>query len=136
MNQVDYVTQADRLERLEAKWKPEQIVTETTGVGEPIADILRTRGMGIRRFKTTRRSKGELIGWLIKAFDELEIGITDDALLISELQVMTATSTTTGFRYEAPDGYHDDMVIALALAWNGVRMSGTGARVMSRRVIA
>jgi phage FluMu gp28-like protein len=136
LNEVDYVTQADRLEHLVDKWKPAQVVTETTGVGEPIADILRARSIGIRRFQTTRKSKEELIGWLIKAFDEHVIGILSDAVLLGELQMMEARPTSTGFRYTAPEGYHDDCVMALALAWDGVRKSGTGARVMSRRTIA
>jgi phage FluMu gp28-like protein len=136
MNQVDYVTQADRLEYLVKQWNPQQVVTETTGVGEPIADILRNRSIGIRSFKTTRRSKEDLIGWLIRAFDENEIGIIDHQVLIAELQMMEASPTTTGFRYEAPAGYHDDCVMALALAWDGVRKSGAGARVIGKRVIA
>lgn len=133
MNQVDYVTQANRLELLVNRWKPDVVVTETTGVGEPIADLLRERSVPLRRFRTTRRSKSELIGWLIKAFDELAIGITNDPVLVSELQMMEAQPTATGFKYGAPDGYHDDCVIALALAWDGVRKSGMGARVMARR---
>jgi len=136
MNQVDYITQANRLELLVDKWNPAEVVTETTGVGEPIADILRGRSIPLRRFRTTRRSKEEMLGWLIKAFDELAIGIPNDPILISELQMMEAQPTATGFRYTAPTGYHDDCVIALALAWDGARKSGIGARVISRRVIA
>ncbi len=135
MTSVDYVTQADRLEYLDRKWKPEQVVTETTGVGEPIADILRQRSIGIRSFQTTRRSKEELLGWLIRAFDEYAIGIIDDPVLISELQMMEAKSTATGFKYGAPAGYHDDMVMSLALAWDGVRKGTRGARVVRKRKI-
>lgn len=137
MNMVDYPIQADRLQWLVQKWQPAQVVTETTGVGEPIADMLRERSIGLRRFRTTRRSKEELINWLIKAFDELEIRITNHPVLISELQMMEAQPTTSGFRYSAPSGYHDDCVIALALAWDGVRRSGVGSgrTIGKRRVI-
>jgi hypothetical protein len=135
MNQVDYPLQVDRVEYLVKKWNPLAVVTETTGVGEPIADMMRERSIGIRQFKTTRRSKQELIGWLIRAFDEMEIAITNHQVLINELQMMEAQPTTSGFKYEAPDGYHDDCVMALALAWDGVRKAGTGAKVVKRRII-
>jgi len=40
--------------------------------------------------------------------------------MIGELQAYEQTQLPSGiWRYSAPDGMHDDMVMSLALAWHG-----------------
>ena len=55
------------------------------------------------------------------------------ARLVGELQAYQAERLPGGMlRYGAPNGMHDDTVIALALAWQGV-MAGSGASVTNYR---
>ena len=51
-----------------------------------------------------------------------ELGILNDPVLIGELEAYERTvSPVTGrSRYSAPEGMHDDCVMALALAWYGL----------------
>lgn len=75
-------------------------------------------------FQTTAQSKGPLIDSLALAFEKAEISVLNDPVLMGELQAYTLERLPSGrFRYGAPEGMHDDTVIALALAWHGV-MSG------------
>ena len=58
---------------------------------------------------------------LALAFEQESIRIPNDPVLLGELQAFQSTKTATGLtRYTAPDGQHDDCVIALTLAWQGV----------------
>jgi hypothetical protein len=48
------------------------------------------------------------------------IGLPDDPILISELMAYESERLPSGImRYGAPEGQHDDTVIAVALAWYG-----------------
>ncbi len=48
-------------------------------------------------------------------------------MLIAELESFEANRLPSGkWRYSAPDGMHDDTVIALALAWYGTQYGGLG----------
>ncbi|HOA25587.1 MAG TPA: hypothetical protein PKI52_16370, partial [Aggregatilineales bacterium] len=63
-------------------------------------------------------SKQQLMVALQLAFERGDIRIPDDPVLIAELEAFEATRLPSGrWRYEAPAGMHDDMVISLALAY-------------------
>jgi hypothetical protein len=52
------------------------------------------------------------------AFERQAIAILADDTLISELQAYEMGTLPSGLiRYSAPEGMHDDCVMALALAW-------------------
>jgi hypothetical protein len=66
----------------------------------------------------TSQSKGPLIEFLMMAFDQRRISILDDQVQKNELDIYEYTIGRSGnVSYNAPEGYHDDCVIALALAW-------------------
>ena len=57
-----------------------------------------------------------IIDELAIAFENLQIGLLDDAILIGELQAYEMEQLPGGlYRYSAPSGMHDDTVMALAL---------------------
>ena len=67
---------------------------------------------------------------LALAFEREQIEILNDPLLIAELQAFAAERLPGGStRYSAPEGMHDDMVMALALAWRAGSNPGRRARV-------
>jgi len=77
--------------------------------------------MPVRPFRTTNASKTALVDALALAFEQGAIRILPDATLIGELQAYEMERLPSGaLRYSAPDGMHDDTVMALALAWSGV----------------
>jgi len=55
---------------------------------------------------------------LVTAFQGQELTIPDGWLL-AELEAFEFTYTSSGTRYEAPKGLHDDGVMALSLALHG-----------------
>jgi hypothetical protein len=58
---------------------------------------------------------------LALAFERGTIRIPNDPALLGELQASEAKSLPSGMtRYAAPEGLHDDCVMSLALAWQGL----------------
>jgi len=95
---------------------------DSTGVGDPILEELRRMGAAARGFRFTASSKAALVENLILNIEEEKITIPPIPELIDELFMFGATTTPTGgVHYGAPVGYHDDCVIALALAAWGQR---------------
>ena len=120
-SQIDYTTQLGRLDAAFVRFRPEQIIAERNSMGEPLVEQLFMRGYPVQPFTTTNASKAEAVDALALASEKGEIQIPNDPALIGELQAFEATRLPSGMlRYAAPEGMHDDMVISLALAWQGV----------------
>lgn len=94
------------------------LLVDSTGIGDPIYDDLRRAGLNVDGYKFTSDSKGKLIEFLMLAFDQAKISILNDQVQKNELDIYEYTIGRSGnVSYNAPEGYHDDCVIALALAW-------------------
>ena len=77
--------------------------------------------------KFTQSSKQQLMEGLAVAIQRREIHFPHEGPLIRELEMFEYEYTRTGVRYSAPEGAHDDCVVALALAvskWQGQRALG------------
>ncbi len=123
-NDDDYTIQLGRVRDLYEIWQPRCMVVEENAVGIPLCDQLVADGLPINRFYTSNKSKREIIEALQVAFEQANIKIFDDPVLIEELESFECSVTTQGnIRYHAPEGEsnHDDCVMSLALAWNEIR---------------
>lgn len=121
---VDWALQRGRLASLYAKWPAVSILAEANSIGGPNIEALQREGLPVYSFMTTGKSKPTLIESLVLAFERNEISIPDNDILISELEAYErVVSDYTGHsRYNAPEGMHDDCVMALALAhWQANR---------------
>lgn len=119
-NRVDYALQVGRLLALYAAFKPDAVYAEQNAMGEPIVEQLQRQNVPVQPFQTTNASKAAVIDGLALAFERGELRILDDPVLIGELQAYQAERLPSGLlRYGAPEGMHDDCVIALALAYHG-----------------
>jgi len=88
-----------------------------------VIDHLREEGLNIIPFLTSNKSKQEIIQNLQVAFEREEIRVLDDDYLKHELLSFESKRLVSGgFQYKAPAGGHDDCVMALAIAWDGLRM--------------
>lgn len=118
-NQIDYHVQRQRLAALCERWDVCHIETETNSIGEPIFEELRREGLPVVGFQTTPTSKPPLIESLALAFEREEAQWLDIAVATFELEAYERkVSTVTGrSQYSAPEGGHDDTVMARALAW-------------------
>ena len=120
-NQIDWTLQRGRLQAMFGRWNPSMIYAESNSIGEPNIEELQKSDLPVRAFYTTAASKAQIINALALAFEQQDIGIPDDPTLLGELQAYTMERLPSGnFRYSAPSGLHDDMVMALAIAWYGV----------------
>lgn len=120
-NQIDYQVQVGRLTALAERFKPVGIVAERNSMGDPIIEQLQRQGLPVLPFTTTNATKTRAIDELAMAFERGDITILNDQVLIGELQAYEMERLPSGMlRYSAPPGMHDDTVMALALAWQGL----------------
>lgn len=102
------------------KWKPKKIYIEENNQGLPIIDdlVITHKVKNIEGFKTTATSKPEIINNLINAFASKKIKVPNNDVYKSELELFTMTMSPSGTpRFSAPDGFHDDIPMSLAIAW-------------------
>lgn len=102
------------------------IIIDSTGVGDPIFEDLQRAGLIINGLKFTQNSKQQLMVGLQTAIQTGRIGYPT-GLIVNELEVFEYQYTASGVKYSAPSGFHDDCVMALALAWHNMNFkAGSG----------
>ena len=117
-NGLDYTVAVPRIASMYREYKCRYIHMDVSGVGEPVADMLRAEGCSIIPFKFTNDSKAGLINTLAREVERGNIILPrHDAELKREMELYEATIRPSGvIGYSAPPGYYDDCVIAAALA--------------------
>ena len=117
-NLLDWTIQKRRVIDAIVRYNNAELLLDSTGIGDPIFEDLRNAGLNVEGYKFTSESKGKLIEALMLAFEQAKISIISDQTQRNELDIYEYTMNRSGsVSYNAPDGYHDDCVIALALAW-------------------
>ena len=114
-----------------------RLLMDSTGVGDPIYDELRAENereqftTGVDGYKFTLGSKADLVENLSLMLDKGELHYPDPdkypdvRILLDELAAYGYELGETGtMRYRAPEGLHDDCVVALALAAWQLRKAG------------
>lgn len=92
-------------------------VVDATGVGQPIFESLRQRGCRVEPFKFTAQSKAGLIESAVAIVQRRDVHLLDIPAQEEELRAFEYEVTKGGnVRMAAPEGMHDDAVIAFALA--------------------
>lgn len=113
-NQIDWSVQEQRIKNALRRYGCIANI-DATGVGDPIYERLSAAGAAVAPVKFTAQTKAHLIQNLALMIENQEITFPEIPELISELTVFNALPGRFT-KYEAPAGYHDDCVIALALA--------------------
>jgi hypothetical protein len=121
MTDTDYHSQRVRLIALANRFQHSSVLVETNSIGQPQLEELQRMGLSVQGFLTTNTSKAQIIDNLALAFEQDQIKIINDPVLVSELMAYQSERLPSGLlRYGAPEGMNDDTVIALALSWWGV----------------
>ena len=96
------------------------VVPELNSIGTPMTELLmqKCKGIKIEGVTTTNTSKVDMVSLLQVAFENKDISIMNEEKQLRELgmyecQFNQRTKTVT---YNAPQGHHDDTVIALGLS--------------------
>lgn len=126
-NKIDYVFQRGRLEQLCKYWSTNHILVELNSIGEPNFEELARAGFPVSGFTTTASSKPPLIENLALTLEAEEWQFQSDRIWTGELEAYERkVSATTGrSTYNAPEGMHDDTVIARALMVWAARNTAT-----------
>lgn len=114
-------------------------LVDSTGVGNPVVDSLQRPAVSIDQrpahgsgvgmaprlgnfegFEFTGPSKQELVEELVLAVQGGLVHFTE-GVIADEMREFEFQYTRTGVRYAAPEGCHDDAVMALALGWRKLR---------------
>lgn len=114
----------ERAKAIAQKYNNALCVPDRTGVGDPIVEDLQRAGIGIYHdidekpgVLFTSPKKIMLIEKLMVAIEHRLITYPELDVLIDELRAFSYELMPGGkFRYNAPEGKHDDCVISLALA--------------------
>ena len=102
------------------------MLIDSTGVGDPIVEDLQREGRHIMGLKFTQVSKQQLMIGLQTAIQSRRVGYPDGHI-VKELEVFEYQYSATGVKYSAPSGFHDDCVMALALAYQNLSQNtGSG----------
>ena len=94
-------------------------IVDSTGVGDPIVERLQKDLPNVEGFNFSSSSKQKLMEGLAIAIQTNAISYPDNEI-VNELDVFTYEYSRTGVKYTAPDGLHDDCVMALGLAVHGI----------------
>ena len=124
-NQLDWPLQKERIAAFVRRWNA-LLVMDATGVGDPVYDDLRRVLPRVEGFKITAQTKRELVQGLMVAVEQRRV-MWQAAweILTAEMRRYEYEIGPTGqVSYAAPSGYHDDCVMALALAAWGCRTYG------------
>ncbi len=131
---VEYHSQRLKLKALHDKFNPLVIIVESNAMGEPIIEQLQMDRLPVYPFSTQIRSKMEIIDSLALGLEKDMLKIPDDEAVIGELQSYEGKRTKTGMMsYSAPEGLHDDIVMAIALAWHHGGKYSPGDMKIKRR---
>lgn len=122
-NQIDWNLQKARIEATALRYKA-RVKIDATGVGDPIVEDLKSRGLNITdedAVKFTEVSRMNLLNNLAMLLEQDKIQIPNDPGLITELEAFQYSLSPLGkIKVGVPEGMHDDRVFSLALAVWGV----------------
>lgn len=125
-NHLDWPIQKERILAFCRKWRG-LLVMDATGAGDPIYDDLARVWPRIEPVKFTNHTKAELVQRLIVAIEQKQASWPAAwETLTNELRRFEYSISQSGaITYSAPSGFHDDCVIALALANKARWIAGT-----------
>ena len=130
-NKLTPTQQIDRIEKFIVQYKNQIAVVQTVlnSLGTPLTDFLKNRSQiktiinKFVGFNTTNQSKNAIVQNLQLAFEQKEIEILEDEKQSRELATYTAeyNAKTRNVSYNAPNGLHDDICIAMMLAYDAYK---------------
>ena len=124
-NQVGWEFQRGKLLAIMEKWGVKEAIIETNSIGGPNLEALRKvlpSGVYARGFDTNSKTKPKLILDLAVCIEQSKAKWLPHLIARHELVAYEAEVLQSGYtRYGAPEGGHDDTVIARALVWHSAK---------------
>lgn len=126
-NEIDWKLQKERITYVAKHYNNASVLIDSHGVGDPIFEDLSREEIGIDSYDIkSNKSKRELIERLVIGIEQGELSYPEIPEMITELQIYEYNITPSkNITYQAPENFHDDCVISLALAfWAGQNRFG------------
>lgn len=123
INKMEYVQQVKLIANKLRQYNVKRVISEENNIGTVVNELLRREWNGnIQKITLNNQLKRQIIEDLCVAFENEDIEIPNNEILLSELQSFTCNynPSTQLVKYEAPSGLHDDCVISLAYAYYAV----------------
>lgn len=109
---VSYPIQRDRIKAHVDRWHP-SLLAEANSMGLPNIEQMREDGVAVEEFDTTAQSKGQLVRAMQLALEKETWKWLDNPVANGEMEAYEMRVTRTGnVSYSAPEGLHDDTVMA------------------------
>lgn len=126
-NRASWPLQKERIAAIAASWNNAQVILDATGLGDPIYDDLQRGGLNVMAYKLTHATKSALIDNAVLLVEQQQVHFPASlTTLTNELESYEYEKTPAGvIRMNAPQGMHDDCVIAFALACWGIGHGGS-----------
>lgn len=115
LNKTDYKTVLDQINVIGTRFNFPDLIYDATGVGAGLGDFIGNT-LNVHPFVFTNETKNDLVHNLIISFEYAKISLPNIVTIRNEHEIFEMGITKTGkISYNAPDGKHDDTVMALAL---------------------
>ena len=115
--ELDWMFQCERIVSFCTRYNNARLLIDSTGLGDPLFDKLRRMAVSVDGYKFNSASKAALVENLSLMLDNNEVSYPNIPELLSEFGTFGYEQGKTGtISYRAYEGYHDDTIIALALA--------------------
>lgn len=129
---MDYTAQVEQLTAKLQRFRNPTCLVDKGAAGTAVVEILLKRGLRVREFSFTAQTKPEIVSALAVAFEQRQITLPDSGRTLDEKRFILdleaeifnfePTVLKSGHvRYESAQGYHDDLVMALCLAFEAVK---------------
>ena len=116
---IEFVQQQQRIKALADAFAPSIMVCESNSFGQANIEALQRMDLPILPFTTTQGTKAKLVDDLTLAFEQRTLKILPDPIQKGELMAYEGTQSKNSLMsYSAPQGMHDDTVMALMLAYS------------------
>ena len=116
---LNNAVQVERVVDIWKRWHWDDCLAEDNGIGRPLIDWLRNEEkVPVRLWHTDNNSKRLVIERYAVGFEQQAFRMIENEVQIGEHEAYDSDRTPGGLvRYGAPEGFHDDTVMAGALGW-------------------
>lgn len=126
LQNVTYSAQIAELARIAAEYNDALIVAESNGIGDPLIGQAVAAGLRLMEFTTTQARKAHAVDLLALACESARVQLQADETGLAEMESFECLGySTNGLpRYSAPDGQHDDIVMARIIGHSALAEAG------------
>jgi hypothetical protein len=125
---IDYTRQVEMPAGTLKRFGNPKALVDSSAAGAAVIELMRKQGLAVEEFTFTNDSKARILIELVVGFEQSTVLLPSSGRTLDETRAVQdlegelfnfepAVLRSGGLRYEASSGYHDDLVMALCLAY-------------------